>query len=134
MKIVILGDKTERPLADIVVGAMKNKCIDLVGMVELEDLSALLRSLKLLVSNDGGPLHMAVASGIKTVSVFGPVDDLVYGAYPPGADHFVVKGSIDCRPCYKNFKLSVCDRSRECLKSISVEDVFQVVRKGVLGR
>jgi lipopolysaccharide heptosyltransferase II len=123
-KIVILGDKSERPLADIVRGAMKNKSIDLVGMVELEDLSALLRSLKLLVSNDGGPLHMAVASGISTVSIFGPVDDLVYGAYPPGADHFIVKSDLDCRPCYSNFRLAVCDKDRECLRQVSVGAVF----------
>ena len=134
VKIVILGDKTERALADRVKDAMKNESIDLVGLVELEDLSALLRNLKLLVSNDGGPLHMAVASGIKTVSVFGPVDDLVYGAYPPGADHFIVKSSLDCRPCYKNFRLHVCDKDRECLKSISVEEVFAAARKGVLGK
>lgn len=125
VKIVILGDKTEGPLADIVKGAMKNKCIDLVGMIDLEDLSALLRSLKLLVSNDGGPLHMAVASGTKTVSVFGPVDDLVYGAYPPSEDHLIIKSNIDCRPCYKNFRLSVCDRDKGCLESVSVDAVFE---------
>jgi lipopolysaccharide heptosyltransferase II len=133
VKVAILGDKTERPLADIVKGAMKNESIDLVGRVELEDLSALLRSLKLLVSNDGGPLHMAVASGTKTVSVFGPVNDLVYGAYPPSADHVIVKSDIECRPCYNDFRLQPCSKDRECLKSISVEKVFNAVVKVLKG-
>ncbi len=128
-KILILGDKTESHLADIVKGAMRNKCLDLVGGVELKDLSALLRSLRVLVSNDGGPLHMAVASQTKTVSIFGPVDDLVYGAYPPGEDHFIAKSNISCRPCYKNFRLAVCDKDKECLKRVSVEEVYGAVVK-----
>jgi lipopolysaccharide heptosyltransferase II len=129
VKVAILGDKTERPLADIVKGAMKNESIDLVGMVELEDLSALLGSLKLLVSNDGGPLHMAVAAGTKTVSVFGPVNEVVYGPYPRSNQHVVLKWDMECRPCYNNFRLPPCDKDGECLKSISVEKVFDAVVK-----
>ena len=129
VKIVILGDKTERHLADIVKGAMKNESIDLVGRVELEDLSALLPNLKLLLSNDGGPLHMAVAAGVRTVSVFGPVSEVVYGPYPESNEHRVLKTDIECRPCYNNFRLAICDKDRECLKQVSVEAVFDAAVK-----
>ena len=123
-KVIILGDTSERPITDIIINAMRYKPVDLTGGTNLEILPAVIQDLQLLICNDGGPMHMAVALGVKTVSVFGPVSELVYGPYPEHKDHVVLKWDIACRPCYRNFKLPVCDRDKECLKSVSVEDVF----------
>ncbi len=128
-KIVLIGDDTERAIADVIVNAMRNKPIDLVGKVSLEILPGLIKTFNLFITNDGGPMHMAVALGVKTVSIFGPVDDLIYGAYPANKDHLVVKSNIGCRPCYQNFRLPVCENDGECLKSVSVEDVFAAAAK-----
>lgn len=126
-KVLILGDGLERYIADIVVAAMKNKPIDLVGKTSLKELIGITGCLKVLVTNDGGPLHIAVALGIKTVSIFGPVDETVYGPYPSSPQHLVIKKEMDCRPCYHNFKLQVCEKDRECIKSISAEEVFEAI-------
>jgi len=127
-KVVILGDASERPIADVIVNALRHKPVDLVGSTNLEILPALIKELRLLVCNDGGPMHMAVALGVKTVAVFGPVSELVYGPYPEQRNHVVLKWDGPCRPCYKNFKLLICDRDKECLKSVSVEEVFAASR------
>lgn len=127
VKVLLLGDESEKQLTDAVKGQIKNKPVDLVGKVELEDMPALLSRLELVVSNDGGPLHMAVASGTRTVSIFGPVDDLVYGAYPANKNNLTIKSNIACRPCYRNFKLPVCQNDGACLKSLSVEAVFGAI-------
>jgi heptosyltransferase-2 len=123
-KVVILGDESEKPISDAIVNMMKNKPLDLTGKIALEDLAGLIMNLRILITNDGGPLHMAVALGVKTVSIFGPVDDLVYGPYPASPSHIVIKSDLTCRPCYKNFRLNPCAQERECLKLISVEEVF----------
>ncbi len=123
-KVVILGDETEQPISDVIINAMRNKPVDLTGRVKLEALPAVIKSFNLLISNDGGPMHMAVALGVKTVSIFGPVSELVYGPYPEHINHVVLKWDMQCRPCYKNFRLEPCDKDKECLKSISVEEVF----------
>lgn len=128
-KIIVLGDETERPIADIIVNAMSRKPIDLVGKTNLEELAAIIGNLRILVTNDGGPLHIAVALGTKTVSVFGPVDDLVYGPYPASENNIVIKTDIPCRPCYKDFKIPLCDRERECINAIGVDEVFNAVRR-----
>lgn len=127
-RIIVLGDETERPLADVIVNSIKIKPIDLVGKTTLEEFAAIINNLSLLVTNDGGPLHMAVALGVKTVSIFGPVDDKVYGPFPLSDQHIVIKKSLPCRPCYYNFKMPVCEQDRECLKTISVDEVFGVVK------
>ena len=72
---------------------------------------------------------MAVGVGTKTVSIFGPVDEKIYGPYPGDSDHVVVsKKNLPCRPCYRKFKYSICER-RECLDTITPEDVLDAVDK-----
>lgn len=128
-RIIVLGDETERPLADVIVNSSKNKPVDLAGKTSLEEFAAIIENLNILVTNDGGPLHMAVALGVKTVSIFGPVDDKVYGPYPPSEKHIVIKKDLPCRPCYYNFKMPVCEQNRGCLKAISADEVFGAVKK-----
>ncbi|MBU4346040.1 MAG: lipopolysaccharide heptosyltransferase II [Candidatus Omnitrophica bacterium] len=120
-KILILGDITERPIADTVINTMNNKAIDLTGKTSLEELIAIIDKLHILISNDGGPLHIACALNKKTVSFFGPVDSKVYGPYPPDAErHIVLKKNLECSPCYRNFRLTNCLRNRQCLEDIDV--------------
>jgi len=123
-KILILGDESESKIAELIINAMHNKPIDLTGKIDLDVLPAVIKNCKLVITNDGGPMHMAVALGIKSVSVFGPVSELVYGPYPSSKDHLVIKSDTACRPCYKNFRMLNCDRDKECLKSIGVNEVF----------
>lgn len=125
VKVVILGDESERKIAEVIVHAMVNKPIDLVGKTGLEILPAIIKNCNLLITNDGGPMHLAVALGIKSVSVFGPVSEVVYGPYPLSNKHRVLKTDLECRPCYKNFRLPVCDKDKVCLKQVSVDMVFE---------
>lgn len=128
-KILILGDDSEAPIADIIVNTMTCKPVDFVGKTSLEELAAVIGNLKILITNDGGPLHIAVAQKVKTVSIFGPVDDLVYGPYPASKDHIVIKKDVPCRPCYRDFKMPLCDRERECVNDIGVDEVFEAAKK-----
>ncbi|MDD5506334.1 MAG: glycosyltransferase family 9 protein, partial [Candidatus Omnitrophica bacterium] len=74
-----------------------------------------------------GPMHIAVAAGTESVALFGPVDERVYGPFSPAPGHVVVKKDTACRPCYKNFKLPDCNFGRECLNSITTDEVFKEV-------
>ena len=89
--VIILGDEPERKIAEAMIHLMRNKPIDLVGKTGLDILPGLIKNCRLLITNDGGPMHMAVALGVKTVSIFGPVDDAVYGPYPKDRNHVVLK-------------------------------------------
>ncbi|MDP2927658.1 MAG: lipopolysaccharide heptosyltransferase II [Candidatus Omnitrophota bacterium] len=128
-KVVILGDESERKIAEVIVHAMVNKPIDLVGKTSLEILPAVIKNCNLLITNDGGPMHMAAALGVKTVSIFGPVSELVYGPYPENRNHVVLKWDMDCRPCYKNFRMPACEKDRECLRQVSVDAVFDAAAR-----
>ncbi len=124
-KIIIMGDFKETDIAKEVISSMRHKAIDLSGKTSIGELSALIGKMSLVIANDGGPLHMAVALGLKTLSIFGPVDDLVYGPFPPYAKHVVVTKDIYCRPCYKNFRYPVCNNDHRCLEEITVGEVYE---------
>ncbi len=127
-KIVLLGSAEEKHLSNNIACGVSG-CINLCGMTELMVSLAILKNAELLITNDGGPLHMAVAAGTKTISIHGPVDSRVYGPYPVSDKHLIVENNnLDCRPCYKNFKLPAC-KNMVCINNISVDDMFYKVKK-----
>ncbi|MFH1412005.1 MAG: glycosyltransferase family 9 protein [Candidatus Omnitrophota bacterium] len=124
--VAILGDKNEADLCRNITGRMKLKPVITSNNMILPDFIAFLNACDLVVCNDGGPLHMAGALGVRTVSVFGPVNEKVYGPYPASDDHIVIKGeSLSCRPCYNSFRLPHCGNNNECLDGISAGQVTE---------
>jgi ADP-heptose:LPS heptosyltransferase len=72
--------------------------VNLVGRTTLSQLVAILASCRLLLTNDTGPLHIAVSVGIPTVVLsLGPVDVYETGPYGPG--HWVIQPALACAPC-----------------------------------
>jgi ADP-heptose:LPS heptosyltransferase len=124
--VVLLGSLDEKALAGVIA---QEGVTDLTGKLGLPELAAAIKRLKLLICNDGGPMHMAVALGVSTVSVFGPVDEKEYGPYPPDKRHIVVGKDLSCRPCYKNFRFPGCSNERRCLEDITVDEVYRKVKE-----
>ena len=127
VKVILLGDLSEQPLATELRSTMKNSVIDFIGQTSVGQYLAFFSRCELVVLNDGGPLHMAVAAGARTVSLIGPVDEKIYGPYPPQG-HGIVTQNIACRPCYRSFRHADCEHI-SCLRQITVEDVFEKVEE-----
>lgn len=128
-KIILLGDAKEAELGASIQKKMTYKPIVACGKTTIGDFLGLIKRCNLIVTNDGGPLHMAVGVGTKTVSIFGPVDEKIYGPYPIDDDNVVVaKHDLACRPCYKKFKYNMC-KERHCLDRISPQDVLYAVER-----
>ena len=121
-EVIIFGDEKEQDICSDIASAVANKTNSVCGKTTLGQTIALLGKCSMAVVNDGGPLHMAVAKGVPTVSIFGPVDSEVYGPYPKD-EHLVVTYDVSCRPCYRQFRKASCDHIT-CLKNIDVNDVF----------
>lgn len=128
--VILFGEASDQPICDTVARLMKHPAINVSGQTTLGQFVSLLSRLRLVVCNDGGPLHLAVSQGVKTVSIFGPVDDQVYGPYPPDETrHRVVRcDALPCRPCYHQFRLPPCPYERACLTSLEPRDVLEACR------
>ena len=92
--------------------------------VDLEGLAALCRGAFCLVTNDSGPLHLAVSMGTPTFSFFGTETPLLYGYdFPP---HTIFYERLACSPCLSvfNFKIGRCEFGVRCLRRITPEKVM----------
>jgi 3-deoxy-D-manno-octulosonic-acid transferase/heptosyltransferase-1 len=101
--------------------------IDLAGRTTLRDLACLYRKASLLVTTDSGPMHLAAAMATPVVALFGPTDPARTGPY--GKHHTVIRTELPCSPCF----LKTCE-TRQCMQGITVEDVFQAIRKNLEGK
>lgn len=82
------------------------------------ELAAALSHLAAIITNDSGPLHVAAALSVPSVSIFGPTDP--GRTVIPGASR-VIRATIDCQPCYQRD----CPlRTHQCMNDVSVDDVF----------
>ena len=132
LKIVILGSADEKELCSY-INKKVPESINLCGNLSLMVSIAVIKYAHVLFTNDGGPLHMAVAVGTRSISIHGPVDSKVYGPYPASDKHLVIEdASLSCRPCYKSFRLAVCE-SMECIQGITTDMVLDRIRE-FLGR
>ncbi len=69
-----------------------------VGRTTLDQLAALLHQCRLLLTNDTGPMHLAVGVGTPVIDLsVGHVDFRETGPYGPG--HWVIQPELDCSPC-----------------------------------
>ena len=127
LKLVLLGSGADREICDYIKSELPN-VINLCSKTDLMSFAAIVKKANLLITNDGGPLHIGVSVGTKTVSIFGPVNDKVYGPYTKDG-HIVIKNSnLECAPCYKGFKLPECNDIK-CLNDISSDMVVDEARE-----
>ena len=125
-KIIVFWGPGEEDLVDGILKSSKKAPI-VIPKTSLRQMAAIMKRCDLIVANDSGPLYIAVSQGVKTVSIFGPTDEKVYGPYPPSDNRVTVTKDLDCRPCYVNFKVPDC-KTIQCLKEINPEDVFRAVK------
>jgi len=127
-KVVITGAAKDIPLAEEISNMTHKKPLISCGKTTIKRLGALLSKAKLVISNDSGPMHLAVAVGAKVIALFGPTSPELTGPYGDG-DYVVIRKAKDCDvPCYD---LSCTDN--KCMRLITVDDVMKEAR-GMLGK
>ncbi|MBN2591352.1 MAG: lipopolysaccharide heptosyltransferase II [Sedimentisphaerales bacterium] len=109
----------------LLTSSAKKKLINLAdNPLNLGQLKSLFTLADLVITNDTGPRHIAVALGRKVVTLFGPNDpvwtDTEY------ENEIQITGNVTCSPCQK----PECIRGqRICMESISVETVLEAAKE-----
>lgn len=128
-RIVLLGSQEEAGLCAGVAEQIGPSAVSLAGQTTVRQAAAVLRRCRLLVCNDGGMLHVAVSQGTPTVSIFGPVDERVYGPYPPSAARATVVRDLPCHPCYRAFRMPPCPYELACLRGLEARVVVEAAER-----
>ncbi len=119
-KVIITGGGKDRELAEEISSLMQNKPILAAGKTTLKQLGALFKKADLVIANDSGPMHIAVALGCKVIALFGPTSFKITGPYSQRKNWRVIQKDVGCPlPCYE----LNCSQNR-CMQAISVDEVL----------
>jgi lipopolysaccharide heptosyltransferase I len=116
--LVLVGAPEDRPLVDELKSGLEPvQALDLCGRTTLPQLTALASEVDVFLSNDTGPLHLAAATGVKTVGVYTCTSPARTGPYGPNA--ISVRSCVWCAPSY----VKTCPRL-ECMAELTPERVW----------
>ena len=121
LAVILIGSQRERVVCEE-VAALAPGVIDLAGMTALSELAALIRRSAISITNDSGPMHLAVALDRPVVSIFGPTDPVWIGPYR--RTNAVLHADLECSPCYLR-KLKDCHHNHACMLGVSASVVIE---------
>jgi heptosyltransferase-2 len=113
VRVVVLGSPDEAPLAQRVAASMRAPAAALAGDLDLGSLKAVLRRARVLVCNDAGARHVAVALGVPSVVLFGPTSLAKTNLNLERVR--ALAADVGCRPCYHR----VCPTDHRCMTRLA---------------
>jgi ADP-heptose:LPS heptosyltransferase len=102
--VVFVGKADEKLTTDLILEVAKNRnVLDMTGKTDLPELMDILSSATLVVTNDTGPMHLAIGLGTPTVAIVGGGHFGSFVPYPkqatPDTVRFVYQ-HMDCYHCF----------------------------------
>ena len=102
--------------------------INLVNRISLRELPAAIGRCAVFVTNDSGPMHIAVGRKVPTVAIFCATTPEL-GFYPYSADAVVIQRELSCRPCSSHGGRRCPLGHAHCITQIPVARVLEAVHK-----
>jgi heptosyltransferase-2 len=115
--IVLLTSPGERDQAERIATTCNG--VPMIGHDgDVLEVAAAISQCAAVITNDSGPLHVATALSVPSVSIFGPTDP--ERTVIPGATR-VVRRTLACQPCYQRD----CPLGHHrCMTDVSVDEVY----------
>lgn len=124
LKIVITGIKSEFELAEKIIALCNDKIINMCGKCSINELPYLIQNMRLLITNDTGTMHLAIALKVPTISLFSPTSSEGIGPYQDLDLHKVIQKDGSYIQ-----KLPKKRRSNKAMYLIETQEVFETYIK-----
>ncbi len=122
---------------------LPDKTINLSGKLSLAELSTVIKHAQVFIGPDTGITHLAAATGVPVIALFGPTNPVKWAPWPYNYDENInpfkkignqnvsnvtlTQGPGDCVPCHKEG----CEQNRmsfsRCLESLSFKTIKPVI-------
>ena len=127
--IIIFGGPGETDIAYDIEKELQLKDItnyeNLAGKTTIPELIESIAGLNFFITNDSGPMHVAAAFKIPTISIFGPTKYTETNQWN-NPNEIIISKNLDCAPCMKR----TCPlQHHDCMKLITSEDVLKKINK-----
>jgi heptosyltransferase-2 len=122
-KVLLLAGPGEERIVQAILQKSRAKIINTHDeVVDLELLKPLVQRCSLLITNDTGPRHYAVAFDVPVVVIMGPTDPRYTAS---NLDRTVViRKDLYCSPCHKK----TCPREHQCMTGITAAEAFTAAK------
>ena len=122
LNFILVGSNKEK---DIYFKAIKkdlpdNIFLDLMGK-SLTLTSAYMKKSNLFIGNDSGLMHLAVASNLKTISLFGPTNDKIYGH--SNENSYIIR----TKKSFEEFNSMKIDPLQSYMTTINPEQILELI-------
>ncbi len=122
---VFVGGSDEVHLSQETAATLAGPALDLTGRTDLPRLAAVLERADVMIANDTGPLHLAVALGRPVVAPYTCTKIRLNG--PFGQDERAVESAVYCQGSY----LKKCKRL-ECMAELTPDRLWPVLERELL--
>ena len=120
--VILFGGASDRNTNNEIAASIGEGALNIAGATSLLESVALMEKCDAVVANDSGPMHLAAASGARTIGIFGSTNPVRTAPLGRRAA-FITKG-LKCAPCMaRDCRLG----TYECLKSITPDDVLKEI-------
>ncbi len=123
-QILIFGGPDDQRIVAKIQQLSGNIGVSLAGKMDLQQLACALDWCNLFITNDSGPMHVAVARGIPVVAIFCATTPSL-GFYPYTSRAVVVEKALPCRPCSSHGGRRCPLGTEDCMRLIQAEDVLR---------
>lgn len=127
--IIIFGGPNEITMAkeieDNLVKYNVKNYINIAGKTTIQELCAKIGGCSLFITNDSGPMHIAAAYQVPTVTIFGPTKHEETSQWM-NEKSSIVRHNMECSPCMKR----ECPlKHHECMTSITAQEVIESIKQ-----
>jgi heptosyltransferase-2 len=127
-KILLVGDKNDQKLIEYIKNYVGVDNIVQAIDMPLERLIAMIERCELFISNDSGLMHIASATGVPTIGIFGPTHPGL-GFSPSGLNDTIFFAGVECSPCSLHGERGCVKESKFCMDNIKPEEIIKVARE-----
>jgi ADP-heptose:LPS heptosyltransferase len=129
--VVLIGAPNEARFVESIVEKLtpelQFRITNTAGRLTLGELFALLDGAACVLTNDTGPMHMAIALQRPTVCLFGPANPEHYGQELPFVEIFYAR--VFCSPCLYEAEVPPCNGNNICMQRIKPQPVVEAVER-----
>jgi len=126
LPVVVTGGPDEKDITSNVAKQIGGLAVDVAGKINIPQLTALVESARLIITNDSGPMHLAAALNTPLIAIYGPTNPQRTG--PFGHEQAVLRLNLPCSPCYIR-KTAQCPYQHRCMKDLTPEMVIEKVNE-----
>ena len=152
MRVALTGspDPAEQAYVATIARQLPDSVINAAGQLTLGGTAALIARAQFFVGPDTAITHIAAATGVPTVALFGPSDPVKWGPWPKGhaADHNpwrrlgdqrvgnvqLVQGRAICVPCGHEGCARHLDSSSDCLQHLPATTIINYLKTTGYGK